>query len=59
MFCGMQPIEDILCKFTKASCKINGQKLVAKLQAGEYYTTAERLFFVKVLGRHLMKNCAV
>ena len=46
---GVQPISEILQKYTKASYNIKGQQLVVKLQSGEYYSTAERLFFVKVL----------
>ena len=53
-----EALEDILTKYTKPQLVVNGADLVAKLKAGLYYSTSERIFFVKVLARHLMKTCA-
>jgi hypothetical protein len=38
--------------------KVNGAALIASLKAGNYYSPEEQIFFVKVLGRRLMRTCA-
>ena len=46
-------------KYHKPQLAVNGAFLVEKkLKSGSYYLTSERIFFVKVLARHLTKTCA-
>jgi hypothetical protein len=51
-------IEETLEKYVKPKLAVNGAALVRKLKSGAYYSTQERMFFVKVVARRLMKTCA-
>ena len=50
----LYPVEEILRRYTKGC--VNGPALVVKLQAQNSMTRDERIFFVKVLGKYLMKS---
>jgi hypothetical protein len=51
-----ETIEETLSKYVKPKLAVDGAALTAKLKAGTYYTTSERIFLVKVLARRLMKT---
>jgi len=57
--CSLQhfAVDELLSKYDKTA--VNGAELVSSLKAGKYYDSKERNFFIKVIGRHLMKNCNV
>jgi len=46
-------VDEVLTKYVKGT--IHGPSLVHKLRDGNVMTRAERIFFVKVLGKYLMK----
>jgi hypothetical protein len=48
-------MSDLLIKHIKGS--VNGMELEKRLRAGETYTREERLFLLKIMGKHLMQNC--
>ena len=47
------PVEDVLLRYNKGV--VNGPDLVAKLSAGNHMSRSERMWFVKILGKYLMK----
>lgn len=49
----LYPIDEILQRYNKGT--ICGPALIEKLSAGMLMTRPERIFFVKVLGKYLMK----
>jgi len=50
----LYPVEEVLKRYDKGT--VNGPRLVEKLQANNKMTRTERIFFVKVLGKYLMKE---
>jgi len=50
----LYPVEEILQRYNRGT--INGPSLVAKLQANNKISRMERIFFVKKLGKYLMKE---
>ncbi|XP_065640873.1 uncharacterized protein LOC124819380 [Hydra vulgaris] len=53
------PVKEVLCKNDNSSASVHGLTLVTKLLSGEIYSTQERNFLVRILGRYLMEVAKV
>ncbi|XP_065672127.1 uncharacterized protein LOC136089954 [Hydra vulgaris] len=55
----LYPVKEVLIKNDNSSTSVHGPTLVTKLLRGEIYSTQERHFLVRILGRYLMEVAKV